>query len=328
MSFNLISNFRPAGDQPRAIDLLTDGIRQNRKHQVLLGVTGSGKTFTIANVIKEVKKPTLVISHNKILAAQLYAEFKQFFPNNAVEYFISYYDYYQPEAYVPQTDTYIEKDASINDYIDRLRLKATSSLIERDDVIVVASVSCIYNIGSPADFKNQCLFMEKDAGKSRDEILSGLVSIRYERNDVDFTRGKFRVKGCLIEIWPAYLETAFRIELGESKIENILEINPLTGKTISRKNKIYVYPASHFVVAEPKLINALEAIEEELKERVAQLKGKNKLLEAQRLEMRTKYDMEMMRETGYCHGIENYSRHLSGRRPGERPECLIDYFPS
>jgi excinuclease ABC subunit B len=327
MNFKVVSKFSPAGDQPEAVEALAKGVTECRPAQVLLGVTGSGKTFTIAKVIEKVQMPALVISHNKILAAQLYAEFKQFFPENAVEYFISYYDYYQPEAYVPQTDTYIEKDASINDHIDRLRLKATSSLVERRDVIVVASVSCIYNIGSPSEYKSQCLLLERGAAKSRDEILSGLVSIRYERNDMDFSRGKFRVRGGTVEIWPAYLETALRVELGNESVESIAEINPLTGKKISVKEKTFVYPASHFVVAEPRLEHALVAIEEELKERVSWFKSRNKLLEAERLEMRTRFDLEMIRETGYCHGIENYSRHLSGRAPGERPECLMDYFP-
>ncbi|MDI6640771.1 MAG: excinuclease ABC subunit UvrB, partial [Elusimicrobiota bacterium] len=327
MEFKLVSDFELAGDQSKAVKELVTGVKNNLKHQVLLGVTGSGKTFTIANVIQQLQKPTLVISHNKILAAQLYAEFKQFFPYNAVEYFISYYDYYQPEAYVPQTDTYIEKDASINEHIDRLRLKATSALLERRDVIVVASVSCIYNIGSPADFKDMCVFLEIGRTKNRQLLLQELLNIRYERNDFEFQRGKFRVRGDTIEIWPAYLETALRIELDFDEIKRIAEIRPLTGKVIQEKQKVYIYPASHFVVTKPKFEDALKAIEEELKERVEYFKKQNKLLEAQRLEMRTKYDLEMLRETGFCHGIENYSRHLSGRLPGERPACLIDYFP-
>jgi len=327
MKFKLKSEFKPSGDQPKAIEALVSGIEKNIKHQVLLGVTGSGKTFTIANVIQEVQKPTLVISHNKILAAQLYSEFKLFFPDNAVEYFISYYDYYQPEAYIPQTDTYIEKDASINEHIDRLRLKATSSLLERDDVIIVASVSCIYNIGSPEDFKQLCVQLEKGRTKPRKVLLEELVNSRYERNDVDFSRSKFRVRGEIIEIWPSYLETAYRIEFDGDEISNIYEVNPLTGKIIQEKTKVYIYPASHFVVSKPKLDDAIAEIEKELEERVNFFKKNNKLLEAQRLEQRTKYDIVMMRETGFCHGIENYSRHLSGRQPGERPKCLLDYFP-
>jgi len=327
MEFKLVSNFKPSGDQPKAIRELVKNFEKGIKHQVLLGVTGSGKTFTMANVIQELQKPTLVISHNKILAAQLYAEFKQFFPHNAVEYFISYYDYYQPEAYIPQTDTYIDKDASINEHIDRLRLKATSSLIERSDVIVVASVSCIYNIGSPDEFKKLCVYIEKGRTKSREILLQELVNIRYERNDFDFSRGKIRVKGDTVEIWPAYLETAIRIELEEDEVKKILEIHPLTGKQIRSIEKTYIYPASHFVVTLPRFEQALQSIEEELKERVEWFRKQNKLLEAERLETRTKYDLEMLRETGFCHGIENYSRHFSGRLPGERPQCLIDYFP-
>jgi len=325
--FKLVSPFRPAGDQPQAIENLTDGLLRGEKHQVLLGVTGSGKTFTMANVLAQVNRPVLVISHNKTLAAQLYAEFKSFFPENAVEYFISYYDYYQPEAYIPQTDTYIEKDASINDQIDRLRLKATSSLLEREDVIVVASVSCIYGLGNPKDFRDACVYIEKGRTKAREVLLSELVSIFYERNDIDFSRGKFRVRGDTIEIFPAYLETAIRVELFGDEIEKVKEIDPLTGKTINEKEKIYIYPAKHFVTPRPRLEEALVAIEKELKGRLKELHAQGKLLEAQRLEMRTKYDLEIMRETGTCHGIENYSRHLSGRLPGERPACLIDYFP-
>jgi len=326
--FKLVSDFQPAGDQPQAIEELTEALLAGEKHQVLLGVTGSGKTFTMANVIANLNKPVLVISHNKTLAAQLYAEFKTFFPENAVEYFISYYDYYQPEAYIPQTDTYIEKDASINEHIDRLRLKATSSLLERNDVIVVASVSCIYGLGNPKDFKEACVYIEKGRTKAREVLLQELVNIFYERNDVDFSRGKFRVRGDTIEIFPAYLETALRIELFGNEIEKISEIHPFTGKVINSKEKIFIYPAKHFVTPRPRLEQALVAIEEELKERLKELRSQGKLLEAQRLEMRTKYDLEIMRETGTCHGIENYSRHLSGRLPGERPACLIDYFSS
>ncbi|MBN1622621.1 MAG: excinuclease ABC subunit UvrB [Endomicrobiales bacterium] len=324
--FKLKSAFKPAGDQPLAIKELYQGIKEDKKSQVLLGVTGSGKTFAIANLIEKAQKPTLVISPNKILAAQLYAEFKSFFPENAVEYFISYYDYYQPEAYIPQSDTYIEKDASINDHIDRLRLKATSSLLERRDVIIVASVSCIYNLGSPEEYKNMCVYIEKERIKSREVMLRELVDIHYERNDIGFVRGKFRVKGDTVEIFPAYLETALRIEYYGDRVERIREFNPLTGKTISEKKCVYIYPARHFVTPRPQLEKALKSIENEMIERVSELKSQNKLLEAQRLEQRTKYDMEMMNETGFCHGVENYSCHLSGRSSKSRPPCLIDYF--
>ncbi|OGR53767.1 MAG: excinuclease ABC subunit B [Elusimicrobia bacterium RIFCSPLOWO2_02_FULL_39_32] len=325
--FNLCSKFTPQGDQPKAIKALVQGLKEERSHQVLMGVTGSGKTFTMANVICAMQKPTLVISPNKILAAQLYAEFKQFFPKNAVEYFISYYDYYQPEAYVPQSDTYIEKDASINDHIDRLRLKATSSLLERKDVIIVASVSCIYGLGSPRDYRDLCLYLEKGRTKSRELILQELVTIHYERNDLAFTRGKFRVKGDTVEIFPAYMETALRIQLRGNEIEKIYEIHPLTGEKLGEKELVYIYPARHFVTTQPTLDRALGAIEQELKERVLFFKEKGKLLEAERILQRTNYDLEMMRETGFCHGIENYSRHISGRAAGERPSCLLDYYP-
>lgn len=325
--FKLVSQFKPAGDQPQAVGHLLRTIQEGRRDQVLLGVTGSGKTFTMANVIAALHRPTLVISPNKILAAQLYAEFKQFFPENAVEYFISYYDYYQPEAYVPQSDVYIEKDASINDHIDRLRLKATSSLLERRDVIIVASVSCIYGLGSPKDYKELCVLVERGKIKSRELILQELVAIHYERNDLDFSRGKFRVRGETVEIFPAYLETALRVQLLGDEIEKITEIHPLTGEKIREKEKIYIYPARHFVTTRPTLERALTGIEKELKEQLAVFRRQGKLLEAQRIEQRTRYDMEMMRETGFCHGIENYSRHLSGRQPGERPSCLLDYYP-
>lgn len=324
--FKLVSKFGPSGDQPSAINKLYNGLMEGKKHQVLLGVTGSGKTFTIANVIEKIQKPALVISPNKILAAQLYAEFKSFFPENAVEFFISYYDYYQPEAYIPQTDTYIEKDSSINDHIDRLRLKTTTSLLERRDTIVVASVSCIYNLGMPEEYKNQCVFIERGKTKSQEEFFNELVAIHYERNDIDFSRGKFRVRGDTVEIFPAYLETAIRVEFFGEEIERIREINPLTGEILSEKDRSYVYPARHFVITKPKLEQAVGNIEKELLERLAALKSEGKLLEAQRIEQRTRYDMEMMRETGFCHGIENYSRILAGRPPGSRPACLIDYF--
>ncbi len=289
-------------------------------------MTGSGKTFTAAKVIEKIQKPALVISPNKILAAQLYAEFKAFFPENAVEYFISYYDYYQPEAYVPQTDTYIEKDASINDHIDRLRLKATSSLIERSDVIIVASVSCIYGLGSPDEYRDLCVFIEKGKEKSRQQLMMELVNIHYERNDIEFMRGKFRVRGDTVEIFPAYLETALRIEFFGDEVEKIKEINPLTGHTLSEKDKVMIYPAKHFVTTRNKLDNALKSIKAELAERLAELKSKGKLLEAQRLEQRTNYDLEMLDQTGFCHGVENYSRHIAGRPAGSRPFTLIDYF--
>jgi excinuclease ABC subunit B len=326
-TFKIRSDFQPSGDQPAAIEELVQGVREGRQHQVLLGVTGSGKTFTAANVIAQVQKPTLILSPNKILAAQLYAEFKEFFPDNAVEYFISYYDYYQPEAYVPSSDTYIEKDASINDHIDRLRLKATSSLLERKDVIIVASVSCIYGLGSPDNYRSMCVGLEKGSGMSREQLLQGLVDIHYERNEIEFSRGKFRVKGDTVEIFPAYLETALRVEFFGDEIERLSEIHPLTGKTLREKQRTFIYPARHFVTTRPQLDAAVTSIQSELADRLAIMRAQGKLLEAQRLDQRTRYDLEMMREMGFCHGIENYSRHLSGRQPGERPACLIDYFP-
>ncbi|HMX94184.1 MAG TPA: excinuclease ABC subunit UvrB, partial [Elusimicrobiota bacterium] len=324
----VVSRFSPSGDQPAAIEQLVRGLRAGEKHQVLLGVTGSGKTFTMANVIAALDCPTLVLSPNKILAAQLYAELKAFFPKNAVEYFISYYDYYQPEAYVPQSDTYIEKDASINDHIDRLRLKATSSLLERRDVIVVASVSAIYGLGSPREYKDLCVGLEVGAPRERDDVTRGLVDIQYERNEIDFSRGKFRVKGDVVDIFPAYLETALRVEFEGGILKRLREINPLTGETLQEKERTFVYPAKHFVTTGPTIDRALEEIRRELSGRLAVLRGEGKLLEAQRLEQRTRFDMEMMKELGFCHGIENYSRPLSGRKPGERPACLFDYFPS
>ncbi|HNA60873.1 MAG TPA: excinuclease ABC subunit UvrB, partial [Elusimicrobiota bacterium] len=327
-AFEVVSRFSPSGDQPAAIEQLVRGLRAGEKHQVLLGVTGSGKTFTMANVIAALDCPTLVLSPNKILAAQLYAELKAFFPKNAVEYFISYYDYYQPEAYVPQSDTYIEKDASINDHIDRLRLKATSSLLERRDVIVVASVSAIYGLGSPREYKDLCVGLEVGAPRERDDVTRGLVDIQYERNEIDFSRGKFRVKGDVVDIFPAYLETALRVEFEGGILKRLREINPLTGETLQEKERTFVYPAKHFVTTGPTIDRALEEIRRELSGRLAVLRGEGKLLEAQRLEQRTRFDMEMMKELGFCHGIENYSRPLSGRKPGERPACLFDYFPS
>ena len=326
--FNLISDYPPQGDQPHAIKKLVEGIRKGYKYQTLLGVTGSGKTFTMANVIQKVQLPTLVISHNKTLAAQLCSEFRRFFPDNAVEYFVSYYDYYQPEAYIARTDTYIEKDSSINEEIDRLRLSATSSLLERRDVIIVASVSCIYGLGSPKDYQELVLKINKNEIFKRDSILERLINIHYERNDIDFHRGSFRVRGDVIEIFPSYLEYAFRVELWGDKIEVISEIDPLTGKVTKRRDKLIVYPAKHFVTTKDKLESATLSIEEELRLRLKYFKKEGKLLEAQRLEQRTKYDLEMLKEVGYCSGIENYSRHISGRKSGEPPATLLDYFPS
>jgi len=326
--FNLVSDYPPQGDQPHAIKKLVEGIRNGYKYQTLLGVTGSGKTFTMANVIQEVQLPTLVISHNKTLAAQLCSEFRKFFPDNAVEYFVSYYDYYQPEAYIARTDTYIEKDSSINEEIDRLRLSTTSSLLERRDVIIVASVSCIYGLGSPEDYQELVLKINRNDIFKRDNILERLINIHYERNDIDFHRGCFRVRGDVIEIFPSYLEYAFRIELWGDEIEAISEIDPLTGKVIKRRDKLIVYPAKHFVTTKDKLERAILSIEEELRQRLKYFKKEGKLLEAQRLEQRTKYDLEMLKEVGYCSGIENYSRHISGRESGEPPATLLDYFPS
>ena len=326
-NFKLVSAFKPAGDQPQAIDSLIQGLHKGEKFQTLLGVTGSGKTFTLANVIAAVNKPTLVISHNKTLAAQLYGEFKEFFPQNAVEYFVSYYDYYQPEAYIPSTDTYIEKDSSINDRLDRLRLSSTTSLMSRRDCLVVASVSCIYNLGSPEDYKDALVFLEKGQGVSRDDILRKLIDIQYERNDYEFIRGRVRVRGEVVDIYPAYAQSALRLELFGDEIERISEFDPLSGKKTADLEKAAVYPAKHFIVGGEYLEKAVISIEEELKERLKVLASQNKVLEAQRLESRTKYDIEMLKEIGYCHGIENYSRHLSGRPIGSRPYCLIDYFP-
>ncbi|UCD64124.1 MAG: excinuclease ABC subunit UvrB [Candidatus Zixiibacteriota bacterium] len=325
--FELHSSFTPTGDQPQAIAQLVEGLNGNRRYQTLLGVTGSGKTFTIANVIARIGRPTLVISHNKTLAAQLYGELKAFFPKNAVEFFISYYDYYQPEAYLPTTDTYIEKDTSINDDIDRLRLRATASLLDREDVIIVASVSCIYGLGSPDEYKRQFVFIEKGTERDRDEVIRQLISIHYNRNDVSFTRGNFRVRGDTIELIPAYHENAFRIEFFGDDIDRITEIDLLTGEIIKERRRLAVYPAKHFVTTEPQLERAIADIKVELKESVEHFVAENKLLEAQRIEMRTKYDLEMLQEVGYCSGIENYSRHLTGRKAGERPFTLVDFFP-
>ncbi|HKK21838.1 MAG TPA: excinuclease ABC subunit UvrB, partial [candidate division Zixibacteria bacterium] len=327
IDFKLRSSYAPKGDQPEAIRQLTDGLNRGLPHQTLLGVTGSGKTFTIANVIANYGKPTLVISHNKTLAAQLYGELKAFFPENAVEFFISYYDYYQPEAYLPTTDTYIEKDTQRNDDIDRLRLRATASLLERDDVIIVASVSCIYGLGSPEEYKKQYILLEKGTTIERDELIRKLVAIHYNRNDMSFTRGNFRVRGDTIELIPSYHEHAFRIEFFGDDLERISEIDPLTGEILKERMRLAIYPAKHFITSRPQLEEAVKAIQNELKETVDHFVNENKLLEAQRIEMRTKYDLEMLKEVGYCSGVENYSRHLTGRKAGERPFTLIDFFP-
>ncbi len=326
-NFKLESSFKPLGDQPQAIEKLLQGLKEKNRLQTLLGVTGSGKTFTMASVIEKLQRPTLVISHNKTLAAQLYTEFKDFFPHNRVEYFVSYYDYYQPEAYVVHTDTYIEKDASINDNIDRLRLSATSSLMSRRDVIIVASVSCIYGLGSPEDYEELMLFLEKDEAIKRSDLLSSLVNIHYVRNDIDFKRGSFRVRGDIVEIFPAYKENAFRVYFSGDRVERICEINPLTGDPTEEIEKIAVYPARHFVTTRERIERAISLIRVELKERLKELKSQNKLLEAERLDSRTRYDIEMLNEMGFCNGIENYSRPLSDRLPGSRPYCLLDYFP-
>ncbi len=325
--FELSSQFKPMGDQPQAIEALSKGVLEGQERQTLLGVTGSGKTFSLANVIANVQKPTLVISHNKTLAAQLYSEFKQFFPNNAVEYFVSYYDYYQPEAYIPQTDTYIEKDASINDELERLRLAATSSLLERSDTLVVTSVSCIYGLGSPEDYEELLILFKKGDQWSRREILAKLVEIQYERNDLEFKRGTFRVRGDVIELIPAYSKQGIRFELFDQTLERISQIDPLTGKTLMELESASIYPAKQFALPERKIKRAVPAIIAELEGRLKELHAQNKLIEAQRLESRTRYDMEMLQEIGYCQGIENYSRHLSDRKPGERPFTLIDFFP-
>ena len=327
-TFKLVSKFKPTGDQPQAIKKLVSNFKQEKRFQTLLGVTGSGKTFTLACAIEKINCPTLVISHNKTLAAQLYAEFKEFFPHNAVEYFVSYYDYYQPESYIPQTDTYIEKDASINEKLDRLRLSATSSLACRRDVLVVASVSCIYNLGSPQDYRELILYLEAGQELDMSTLLKRFVEIQYERNDFDFRRGVFRVKGDRVDIFPAYKENAVRIEFFADKIEKICEINPASGKTLENLQKVGIYPAKHFIMSYDKIEKALKTIEWELQERLKYLRQKGKILEAERLKRRTLYDMEMLKEFGYCHGIENYSRHLSGRPPGSRPYCLLDYFPA
>jgi excinuclease ABC subunit B len=325
--FRLVCDYQPRGDQPRAIAQLTDGLQRGARHQVLLGVTGSGKTFTMANVIAAVERPTLIIAHNKTLAAQLYNEFKQFFPENAVEYFVSYYDYYQPEAYIPQTDTYIEKDALINDNIDKLRHSATRSLLERRDVVIVASVSCIYGLGSPEVYYGMVLLLEEGGQCPRDAMLRKLVEIQYQRNDLDLHRGTFRARGDVVEIFPAYDDLAVRVELFGDEVESIVQLDPLTGEKRARLHRIPIYPANHYVTPQDRLQRAFAAIEAELEERLAELQAANKLLEAQRLRQRTLFDLEMMREIGTCKGIENYSRHLSGRAAGDPPPTLMDYLP-
>ncbi len=326
-TFQLASPFAPAGDQPQAIGKLLAGIDEGKKYQTLMGVTGSGKTFTMANVIASVGRPALVLSHNKTLAAQLYGEFREFFPSNAVHYFVSYYDYYQPEAYIPQRDIYIEKDAAINQEIDRLRLAATSALMSRPDVIIVASVSCIYGLGSPDDYRRMMVPVRVGERIDRDEMLRRLVEIQYDRNDVSFTRGKFRVRGDVVECWPAYEEFAFRIELWGDDVETLAFIDPTAGTVLRRVNELFIYPAKHFVMPEDRIEGAIDAIKQELDERLRLFRESGKLLEAQRLAARTRFDIEMMRETGYCPGIENYSRPLSGRAPGEPPYTLYDFFP-
>ncbi|MFO0903907.1 MAG: excinuclease ABC subunit UvrB [Pirellulales bacterium] len=327
MDFQLASQFAPSGDQPQAIAALTAGVERGRRHQVLLGVTGSGKTFTMANVIRNANRPALVISHNKTLAAQLYSEFKEFFPHNAVHYFVSYYDYYQPEAYIPQRDIYIEKDASINEEIDRLRLAATSALVSRRDVVIVASVSSIYGLGSPDDYKEMMVPLIRGQTLDRDEMLKRLIDIQYDRNDVAFERTKFRVRGDCVEVWPSYEEFAVRIEFWGDEIDQLSIINPTTGETISTHDQFFIYPAKHFVLPEERIAGAVELIRQELEERLAQLREQGKLLEAQRLSARTRFDIEMLSEAGYCPGIENYSRPLSGRPPGSPPYTLYDFFP-
>ena len=325
--FRLKSDYLLQGDQKAAVETLSSGAKRGETFQTLLGVTGSGKTFTMANVIQSLQKPTLILSHNKTLAAQLYGEFKEFFPDNAVEYFISYYDYYQPEAYVPSSDTYIEKDMSINDEIEKLRLRATSSLLERTDVIIVASVSCIYGIGSPQDYRDSYVYLEKGMRVERNHILSRLVDMQYNRNDMDFKRATFRVRGDVIDIYPAYDDTFVRVELFGDEIDQISYLEPVSGKSIKKTQTAVIFPATHFVTSEHKLHNAILRIQQELEEQLGLFRSQGKLLEAQRLEQRTKYDIEMMLELGYCSGIENYSRHVDGRGEGERPSCLLDYFP-
>ena len=328
MDFQIVSKYKPSGDQPQAIDKLVKGINNGDRFQTLLGVTGSGKTFTMANVIARVNKPTLVLAHNKTLAAQLCSEFKEIFPNNAVEYFVSYYDYYQPEAYIASSDTYIEKDASTNEEIDKLRHSATSALFERKDVIIVASVSCIYGLGDPIDYNNMVVSLRPGTVRDRDDVIAKLIEIKYERNDIDFTRNKFRVRGDVLDVFPSESSTtAVRIEFFGDEVEKIYDFNPVTGEPIAERSHIAIYPASHYVTTPEKRDRAIESIREELAARLEELKKDNKLIEAQRLEQRTNYDIEMMLETGFCNGIENYSRHISGRAPGSPPFTLMDYLP-
>ena len=327
MDFKIKSDYAPQGDQPEAIRQLVESIRSGNRYQTLLGVTGSGKTFSMAKVIQELQRPALIISHNKTLAAQLYSEFKAFFPDNAVEYFVSYYDYYQPEAYIPQTDTYIEKDSSINEEIERLRISASSSLISRNDVIVIASVSCIYGLGSPEDFKAMMIPLRAGLQLSRDDFLENLVTILYNRNDIDFKRGSFRVRGDVVDIYPAYMESAIRVEFWGDELESVQELDPLTGETGEALEMFNLYPATQYVTPKDKIDRAIGGIRKELDERIAYFESQNMLLEAQRIRMRTEYDIELLQEMGFCTGIENYSRYLSGRKPGERPFCLIDFFP-
>jgi len=326
-SFEIVSDFRPTGDQPQAVDKLVEGLSKSYRRQTLLGVTGSGKTFTMANVIERVQKPTLVICHNKTLAAQLCTEFKEFLPHNAVEYFVSYYDYYQPEAYIPRTDTYIEKETDINEEIDKLRHAATRSLFERRDVVIVASVSCIYGLGSPEEYHSFVVSLKKGEKRNRSKIMRQLVDMQYQRNDVDFTRGRFRLRGDTLEVQPSYEETAVRIEFWGDEIERIVEVDPLTGELLAERDQIDIYPAKHFVTSYDKLTAAIADIKVELEERLTELRSQGKLLEAARLEARTNYDIEMLQEAGYCTGVENYSRHLSRRPPGSPPWTLLDYFP-
>ena len=326
--FKLHSEYKPTGDQPEAIEYLSNGIKSGKKFQTLLGVTGSGKTFTMANIIEQVQKPTLVLAHNKTLAGQLYSEFKEFFPENNVEYFVSYYDYYQPESYIASSDTYIEKDASINDEIDKLRHSATASLFETKDVIIIASVSCIYGLGDPIDYEHMIVSLRPGMQKSRDDVLRKLINMQYTRNEMDFKRGTFRAKGDIVEIYPSDMsESAVRVEFWGDEVEKIVEINPLTGKVIGTRQHVMIFPNSHYVTTKDKMDRALVTIEEELEERVKYFKSQNKLIEAQRIEERTNFDLEMMKETGFCQGIENYSRHISGREPGSPPFTLFDYFP-
>lgn len=328
MDFELKSDFKPTGDQPQAIKSIVSAINNNEKYSTLLGVTGSGKTFTMANIIQEVKMPTLILAHNKTLAAQLYSEFKEFFPDNAVEYFVSYYDYYQPEAYVAHSDTYIEKDASINDEIDKLRHSATAAILERDDVIIISSVSCIYGLGDPEDYRKLMLSLRPGMERDRDDIIKKLIEIQYERNDINFTRGTFRVRGDILEIFPASNdERAIRIEFFGDEIDRITEIDYVTGKIVGTRNHVVIFPASHYVTTPERVEKAVIEIEKELEERVKAFKDDDKLLEAQRIEQRTKYDIEMLKEIGFCQGIENYSRHITGRKPGEKPYTLMDFFP-